>query len=568
MTQGIGPGESAAPVVAGYRVESLVGAGGCGEVWRARDVLTGRLVALKRLRHDGPPAERDRLRREAAVLAGLSSPHIVRLITVVTSAQGLVLVLEFQGGGSLASLLRVRPRLAAGEVVTIAAPIAAALAEVHAAGLVHGDVSPANLLFATDGRPMLSDLGVARMSGHGGADAVTAAYTDPAVLDGGPLTPTTDVYGLAAVCFQALTGQPPFHGDDVDAVRAAAALPRPGLRDVVPGLPEGLAAVIEDGLSADLGRRPGASAFAARLLESCPALPVRLAGASVPVATPPTAAVRRLPAPPPAVEPQPSRLERVAAALARVRLTPRRLVAAAAVPTALAGAIWGGVAWARSSSPSAVPSWGPVSPSPGPASGAGSPALPGGPPAVTWTPTTGAPATTTTTAGRAGVTTTIPAPRTAVGAAAREARPRAPEPRPGRTAAGTVSAQSMLAVLARLDDQRDGAFAAGDRALLDQVYAAGSAPLVADRARLAAMVAAGVHANGLALTVRRVDVVAVSATGVRLRVADELSSYALVRRDGSTVQRRPARPLTTWTIRLVRTGGGDDGWRIAAIARA
>jgi aspartate aminotransferase-like enzyme len=126
----------------------------------------------------------------------------------------------------------------------------------------------------------------------------------------------------------------------------------------------------------------------------------------------------------------------------------------------------------------------------------------------------------------------------------------------------------MLAVLARLDDQRDGAFAAGDRALLDQVYAAGSAPLVADRARLAAMVAAGVHANGLALTVRRVDVVAVSATGVRLRVADELSSYALVRRDGSTVQRRPARPLTTWTIRLVRTGGGDDGWRIAAIARA
>ena len=186
-----------APQVAGYRVEELVGFGGCGEVWRARDVVNGRLVALKLLRHDGPPAERDRLRREAAVLAGLRSPHVVRLLTVVTSARGLVLVLEFQGGGSLASLLRSRPRLAPGEVVTVAAPLAAALAEVHAAGVVHGDVSPANILFAVDGRPVLSDLGVSRLVGRAGVDAVTAAYADPAVLEGAPLTPSADVYALA-----------------------------------------------------------------------------------------------------------------------------------------------------------------------------------------------------------------------------------------------------------------------------------------------------------------------------------------------------------------------------------
>jgi hypothetical protein len=569
MAEGLGPREPAAPVVAGYRVEGLVGFGGCGEVWRARDVLTGRLVALKRLRHDGPPAERDRLRREAAVLAGLSSPHIVRLITVVTSAHGLVLVLEFQGGGSLASLLRVRPRLAPGEVVTIAGPIAAALAEVHAAGLVHGDVSPANLLFATDGRPVLSDLGVARMSGRAGADAVTAAYADPAVLGGGPLTRATDVYGLAAVCFEALAGRPPFAGDAVDTVLPAAALPRPMLRELAAEVPDALAAVIEDGLSADLGRRPDAATFAARLLESCPAQPVRLAGAGVPVATPPTAAVRRLPEPLPAAEPRPSRLERLAAALARVRLTPRRLVAAAAVPTALAGAIWGGVAWARSSSPPvAAASWGSPSPSSAQPGATRSAALPGGPPAVTWWPTA-APARTT--ASPATVTATIPAPRTAAGAAASTARPPAPAPRPGRTAADNVSSVvtsgTMLAVLGRLDDRRDGAFAAGDRALLDQVYVAGSAPLAADRASLAAMLAAGVHASGLALTVRRIDVVAATATSVRLRVADELGPYALVARDGSTVQRLPARPLTTWAISLVRSRGGDEGWRIAAIAR-
>jgi serine/threonine protein kinase len=166
VTQTTGGEGPTAPVVAGYRVEELVGSGGCGEVWRARDVLTGRLVALKRLHHDGPPAERDRLRREAAVLAGLSSPHIVRLLTVLTSAQGLVLVLEFQGGGSLASLLRARPRLAPGEVVTIAAPLASALAEVHATGLVHGDVSPANLLFAADGRPVRPRRGAADPGGR------------------------------------------------------------------------------------------------------------------------------------------------------------------------------------------------------------------------------------------------------------------------------------------------------------------------------------------------------------------------------------------------------------------
>src|SRR4051794_39032664 len=147
MTQSSDDEGRQAPVVAGYRVEELIGFGGHGEVWRARDVLTGRLVALKKLHGDGPPAERDRLRREAAVLAGLSSQHIVRLITVVTSATGLVLVLEYQGGGSLASLLRTRPVLSPGEVVTLAVPLAQALAEVHALGMVHGDLSPANVLF-------------------------------------------------------------------------------------------------------------------------------------------------------------------------------------------------------------------------------------------------------------------------------------------------------------------------------------------------------------------------------------------------------------------------------------
>ena len=267
--KGAGP---TAPQVAGYRVEELVGFGGCGEVWRARDVLNGRLVALKVLRHDGPPAERDRLRREAAVLAGLRSPHIVRLLTVVTAARGLVLVLEFQGGGSLASLLRSRPRLAPGEVVTIAAPLAGALAEVHGAGIVHGDVSPANILFSVDGRPVLSDLGVARLVGSAGADAVTAAFADPAVLDGAPFTPASDVYALAAVCFEALAGRPPLAGATSRPCSPRRVWPasagRPGSRRPAGCSPE----AIEAALSPDVAARPDAATLRGGAARACDAL--------------------------------------------------------------------------------------------------------------------------------------------------------------------------------------------------------------------------------------------------------------------------------------------------------
>ena len=236
-------------------------------------------------------------------------------------------------------------------MVTIAAPLAAALAEVHALGVVHGDISPANLLFAADGRPVLSDLGVSRLAGRAGADAVTAAYADPAVLEGAPLTPASDVYALAAVCFEALTGRPPYLGDDPETVLTSAESPRPMLRALAPATPAALVDAVESALALDAGQRPDAAAFAAALLEACPPLPVRLAGATVPVDVgrrqPTSGGCRRLRWSTPEV---PSRGERLANRLRRVRLSPRRLIAAAAVPTAVAAAIWGGVAWARSSS--------------------------------------------------------------------------------------------------------------------------------------------------------------------------------------------------------------------------
>jgi eukaryotic-like serine/threonine-protein kinase len=529
MTLTAGTTTPVPPVAAGYRIEELVGFGGCGEVWRARDVLTGRLVALKRLHHDGPPAERDRLRREAAVLAGLASPHIVRLLTVVTSAHGLILVLEFQGGGSLAALLRTRHQLEPGEVVTIAAPLASALAEVHAAGLVHGDISPANVLFATDGRPVLSDLGVARLAGRAGDEAVTVAYADPAVLEGAPITPPADVYALAAVCFEALTGQPPGDGAG-DRPPDEATWPQ-----------SRLAAVLASALSPDAALRPDAGLFATQLLEACAPAPVRLTGATVPVAATPTAAVRRLPPPVPKPGPEPSRGELLAVRLRKVRLSPRRLVALAAVPTALAGAIWGGVAWARSSSAGL----------PGPATWSATATTPVAPPrSPAGHPTTRA------------VSPTMPAPRTA----ADVGQPVVAQPVVAQPV-DIVSTADMLAVLTRLDQERDSAFLEGRSGLLDQVYAAGSAPLATDKSRLGAMVRAHQRVTGLMLTVRTVELVTVGPSTVRLRVADELSGYDVLAADGRRLAKVPPRALTAWAIRLIRVAPGADGWRIAAISR-
>ncbi|MFL6136480.1 MAG: serine/threonine-protein kinase, partial [Frankiaceae bacterium] len=267
--------------LSGYEVEELIGIGATGEVWRGRELASGRLVALKRLTgagSGGQPEGRDRLRREAALLAGVTSPHLVRLRTVVTTGDGLVLVLDLATGGSLASLLGVRRTLPAGEVVAVAAPVAEALADVHAAGIVHGDVSPANVLLTADGRPLLSDLGVARMVHERAAAAVTIRYADPAVLAGGDVDPAADVYALAAVCHAALTGAPPYPGDDVEEIlRAVAAGRRLPLPIAVPGLPGGLADAVEAALALEPAQRPDAATLAAGLRAACPPARLRLA---------------------------------------------------------------------------------------------------------------------------------------------------------------------------------------------------------------------------------------------------------------------------------------------------
>src|SRR5437763_1497188 len=188
----------------GYQVQELVGLGGSGEVWRARVEATGEVVALKRL-HSADVVARERLRREAALLSSVAGQHVVRVRDVVMTDTDAVLVMDYAEGGNLATVLAVRGELAGPEVVTLVAPLAMALADAHERGIVHGDVTPANIVFAADGRPLLTDFGVARAVGTA-APVVegTAGFVAPEVLAGEPPGPAADVYALCRVATDAL----------------------------------------------------------------------------------------------------------------------------------------------------------------------------------------------------------------------------------------------------------------------------------------------------------------------------------------------------------------------------
>ena len=178
----------------------------------------------------------ERQAREAALLGALDHPHLVRLLEVVHQprrggAPRVALVLDLLAGGSLAALLARRGRLRPGEVVTAIAPVAAALAHAHAHGVVHGDLSPGNIVFTAEGRPVLTDLGVARVLGETSAGEVTPAYVDPTVARGGAPGPASDVFGVAAAAFHALTGDRPVerrHPRRHPARRRRRAAARPG----------------------------------------------------------------------------------------------------------------------------------------------------------------------------------------------------------------------------------------------------------------------------------------------------------------------------------------------------
>ncbi len=263
-------------VVGGYELEARIGEGMSGTVWRARRLgLLSRTVALKRASARAGPigaVPRDRLLTEAMVLAELDHPHIVDVLDVLDDGEGVAIVMQLAQGGSLRAMLDGCCTLSAGQVAAVAAPVADALASAHRRGLVHGDVKPANILFTSDGEPLLSDFGAARHFGVPVTSAEpvagTAPYVDPELLNGATASPASDLYALGVVCYEALLGTPPYDGSAEEISRAADRGVHHSLRDV-PSVPDRLAELVERAICRDpLDRPPSSEDFAAALRAS------------------------------------------------------------------------------------------------------------------------------------------------------------------------------------------------------------------------------------------------------------------------------------------------------------
>ncbi|MBM7804877.1 serine/threonine protein kinase [Geodermatophilus bullaregiensis] len=589
------PGDPVPPVVPGYRLDRLLGRGGSGEVWRARPRAGGTAVAVKVL----VAGDTERQAREAALLGALDHPHLVRLHEVVHQPRRggparVALVLDLLEGGSLAALLTRRGRLRPGEVVTALAPVAAALACAHDRGVVHGDLSPGNVVFTAEGRPVLTDLGVARVLGEDAAGEVTPAYVDPAVARGAAPGPASDVFGVAAAAFHALTGVPPWNAaGPADTLAVAAEGELPDLVELAPDAPPELLEVVARGLSPDPHDRGSAAALALDLRHACRPEPVRLPVAGVPDADlartgrgPRTELTHQVPGRHRRPEPRevrPARrtpAARLSGALSSGALSSgapssgslvRRGAAAVGLVALVVGAVWIGLVWSRSGpaaqTAGADAPLGSAASSPAAAPGASSTG-PAPPPDAAPSTAPDSPASASPDPG-----TPTPARPPAPPAPATEPAPPAPATEPALPTPATETAPAAgtdwTAVLTGLYDRRAQALTTGSPAALDEVYAAGSPLLEADLAYLAGLAASGEVLRGFRPAVVEVSLTAGPTADGRatVRLVDEWPAYEVVAAtepDGPARRTEAGRGEVAVAVQLVDTA---TGWRIESAGR-
>jgi hypothetical protein len=257
-----------------YELEELVGSGGMSSVFRARDRLLERTVALKILHshYAGDEETIERFRREARAVAQLSHPNIVTVIDRGQADDRQFIVFEYIDGQTLKEIVEERGPLPVREAVDLAIGVARGLAFAHANGLVHRDVKPQNVLLDGDGKPKVTDFGIARSLDVEGVTQTgtvlgTSHYIAPEQASGQPVDAHTDVYSLGAVLYELLTGAPPFDGESFVAVALKHVHePPPPVLERRPDCPVRLAAAVERALEKDPADRfPTMDAFAAEL---------------------------------------------------------------------------------------------------------------------------------------------------------------------------------------------------------------------------------------------------------------------------------------------------------------
>jgi eukaryotic-like serine/threonine-protein kinase len=242
-----------------YRLEERIASGGMGEVWRATDTVLGRGVAVKMLdtRRREDSGFQSRFRHEAQAMAMLHHPGVADVYDYGQTAENddAYIVMAFIDGQPLNERIAEAGRLDPAETMSIVAQAARALQAAHAAGIVHRDVKPGNLIIKPDGTVVLVDFGVARSAGSATLTGVnevvgTALYIAPEQVSKHTVGPATDIYALGAVAYHCLAGHPPFMGANPLAVAMSH------LSDDPPALPADVPQPVRDLVTRAMAKEP------------------------------------------------------------------------------------------------------------------------------------------------------------------------------------------------------------------------------------------------------------------------------------------------------------------------
>jgi serine/threonine protein kinase len=270
-----------------YQLSSRVAIGGMGEVWQATDLVIGRTVAIKILKDEylGDPGFLERFRAEARHAALVNHEGIANVFDYGEEDGSAFLVMELVPGEALSTILERDRTLSTDKVLDIVAQTANALHAAHSAGLVHRDIKPGNLLITPDGRVKITDFGIARIADQVPLTATgqvmgTVQYLSPEQASGHPASPTTDIYSLGIVAYEALAGRRPFTGESQVAIAMAQ------INETPPELPATIAEPVRNLVYACIAKspadRPASAAHLARAAQALRRGDVAAAAVSVP----------------------------------------------------------------------------------------------------------------------------------------------------------------------------------------------------------------------------------------------------------------------------------------------
>ncbi|WP_243228399.1 serine/threonine-protein kinase [Microbacterium sp. CIAB417] len=240
-----------------YELQSRIAIGGMGEVWEATDHVIGRTVAIKILKDEymGDPGFLERFRAEARHAALVNHEGIASVFDYGEENGSAYLVMELVPGEALSTVLERDGALSADKTLDIVAQTAAALQAAHAAGLVHRDIKPGNLLITPDGRVKITDFGIARIADQVPLTATgqvmgTVQYLSPEQASGHPASPATDIYSLGIVAYESLAGKRPFTGESQVAIAMAQINEQP------PPLPPTVPIPVQNLVMAMIAKKP------------------------------------------------------------------------------------------------------------------------------------------------------------------------------------------------------------------------------------------------------------------------------------------------------------------------